>query len=175
MKSNISLSGRAWVFGDDIDTDVLAPGIYMKRPIEEMASHCLEAVAPQFATSVTPGDIVVAGENFGIGSSREQAAQALQVLGIAAIVARSFGGIFYRNAINFGLMCVTYRGSHNINTGDKLRVDGLAGRIDNLANQTSLACEKVPDHLMEIISAGGLVDYLEHRLAAQKDSARKTV
>jgi 3-isopropylmalate/(R)-2-methylmalate dehydratase small subunit len=95
--------GRAWVLGDDIDTDQLAPGPYMKSPIAELARHCLEAADPRFAAEVRPGDVVVAGRNFGIGSSREQAAKALLTLGVAAVVARSFGGIFRRNAINLGL------------------------------------------------------------------------
>jgi 3-isopropylmalate/(R)-2-methylmalate dehydratase small subunit len=88
------VSGRAFVFGDDIDTDVLAPGRYMKGPIGELAQHCLEAVAPGFAKQVRADDVVVAGRNFGMGSSREQAAQVLKVLGVSAVVAKSYGGIF---------------------------------------------------------------------------------
>ena len=103
--------GRAWRFGDDIDTDVLAPGIYMKKPIAELAQHCLEVVDPRFAKEVRPGDIVVAGRNFGMGSSREQAAQALIALGVAAVLAKSFAGIFYRNALNQGLLAAPATGS----------------------------------------------------------------
>ena len=102
-----AISGRAWILGDDIDTDVLAPGLYMKGPIAEMARHCLESVEPDFAAQVAEGDIIVAGANFGIGSSREQAAEVLTLLGVKAVVAKSFGGIFYRNALNFGLLAVT--------------------------------------------------------------------
>ena len=95
--------GRAWVLGDNIDTDVLAPGYALKLPPEELAQHCLEAVEPAFAKEVKAGDILVAGENFGMGSSREQAAISLKLLGISVILARSFARIFYRNAINIGL------------------------------------------------------------------------
>jgi 3-isopropylmalate/(R)-2-methylmalate dehydratase small subunit len=168
MSEGNILTGRAWVFGDDINTDILAPGIYMKAPIEEMATHCLEAIAPDFANAVGPGDIVVAGGNFGIGSSREQAAQVLKILGISSIVARSFGGIFYRNAINFGLLAVTYHELHDIKTGDIVTVDSSRGRIENLARQSSIGCDVVPTHLLAMISAGGLVPYLERKLKRQK-------
>ncbi len=163
-----TFSGRAWVFGDDIDTDVLAPGLYMKGPLEVMAQHCLEAVLPEFAGAVQAGDIVVAGENFGIGSSREQAAQVLKVLGISALIARSFGGIFYRNAINFGLLALTYQAPHDYQTGDRLRVDGSTGRLENLDRHSVIVCDIMPDHLMAMIYAGGLVPYLEAKLAGQK-------
>jgi 3-isopropylmalate/(R)-2-methylmalate dehydratase small subunit len=169
MNEGNILTGRAWVFGDDINTDILAPGIYMKAPIEEMATHCLEAIAPDFARSVELGDIVIAGENFGIGSSREQAAQVLRTLGISAIIARSFGGIFYRNAINFGLVAVTYDEPHDIKTGDLVTVDSSAGRFENMASQSSIGCDVVPTHLMAMISAGGLVPYLKRRLTMQED------
>ena len=94
---------RIWRFGDGIDTDAMAPGEYMKLPIEQIAEHCMEVVRPEFAAAVRPGDVVVAGANFGIGSSREQAPQALVALGVAGVVAASFAGLFYRNAINLGL------------------------------------------------------------------------
>ena len=94
---------RTWVLGDNVDTDVITPGRYMKFGIEEIAKHCLEPVLPSFAKQVKPGDIVVAGRNFGAGSSREQAPAALKHLGIAALVAESFAGLFYRNSLNLGL------------------------------------------------------------------------
>ena len=101
------LTGRAWKFGDDINTDLLAPGVYMKGSLKELASHCLESVDPLFAGSVKSNDFIVAGRNFGLGSSREQAALVLNYLGLAAVVALSFGGIFYRNAFNCGLPAIT--------------------------------------------------------------------
>ena len=116
-------SGKAFVFGNDIDTDMLAPGQYMAAPIGVLASHCLESIAPEFAKDVQPGDIIFAGENFGIGSSREQAAQALKHLGIAAVVARSFGGIFYRNAINLGLAVFETPNELPIETGESVSLE----------------------------------------------------
>jgi len=100
---------RAWVLGDNIDTDVLAPGRYMKLGIEEIAAHCLEAVLPSFSKEVKTGDFVIAGRNFGCGSSREQAPAALKHLGIAALIAESFAGLFYRNALNLGLPALVCR------------------------------------------------------------------
>ena len=156
-------TGRAWVLGDDIDTDVLAPGLYMKSPLAEMATHCLETVEPLFAATVRPGDVIVAGRNFGMGSSREQAAEALKHLGIAAVVARSFAGIFYRNALNLGLPAVTCDRASEINDGDRVTVDPEAGRIHDHTMDTVIPCEVIPDHLMVMIRDGGLVPHLEKR------------
>ncbi len=153
--------GRAWVFGDDIDTDVLAPGLYMKGPIETLAAHCLETVDPSFATSVQSGDIIIAGKNFGIGSSREQAAQVLKSLGIAAIAARSFGGIFYRNALNFGLTAVVSDDVSRVRSGEQVLVDAVSGTIKNLTTGTKHTCKPIPAHLMEMVNAGGLVAHLK--------------
>ena len=156
-------TGRAWVFGDNVDTDQLAPGIYIKRPIEELARHCLEGLAPDFAAAVSPGDIVVAGRNFGAGSSREQAAEALRHLGIKAIIAQSFGGIFYRNAINFGLMPMICAEASQIGDGDRLRIDAASGKVFNLTTEQNCQAEAMPEHLLRIINAGGLLPYLETR------------
>lgn len=164
--------GRAWVFGDNVDTDVLAPGKYMKSGIEEMARHCLEAVAPDFAGSVGPGDVVVGRRNFGTGSSREQAPQALKHLGVAALVAESFAGLFYRNALNLGLPAVVCADAARIRDGDRVRVDPEAGRIENLSTGETLACEPIPPHLMQMLTDGGLVPHLEKRLARQRESGR---
>jgi len=157
-------TGRAWVFGDNVDTDQLAPGIYIKRPIEELARHCLEGLAPDFAASASPGDIVVAGSNFGAGSSREQAAEALHYLGIRAIIAQSFGGIFYRNAINFGLLPLICADAPRIGDGDRLRIDAPSGEVLNLTREQNYQAEAMPGHLLQIINAGGLLPYLETRL-----------
>ncbi|MGE3987282.1 3-isopropylmalate dehydratase small subunit [Pseudorhodoplanes sp.] len=157
------MSGRAFVFGDDIDTDVLAPGRYMKGPIEGLAQHCLEAVDPDFARNVRPGDFVVAGRNFGMGSSREQAAQALKVLGVSAVVAKSFGGIFYRNALNLGLPVVVCAGSDAINPGDRLGIDLARGHVINETSGRTLQSEPLPAFLLEMLADGGLVAHLEKR------------
>jgi len=158
-----SLRGRAWVFGDNVDTDVLAPGIYMKGPLAELAQHCLEAVDPGFARNVARGDIVVAGENFGMGSSREQAAQALIELGVAALVARSFARIFYRNAINLGLPAVVCRGADAIKPGDAITLDPAAGTLA-VEGGAALSCEPIPEHLLAMIADGGLLPHLKKKL-----------
>lgn len=162
------MSGRAWIFGDDIDTDVLAPGPYLKGPIAVLAAHCLEAVDPDFARQVAPGDVVIAGANFGMGSSREQAAQALKELGVAAVIARSFAGIFYRNAFNLGLLALISTEVGDIAPGTRVAVDAEAGVLRDLTGDTAHACEPVPAHLMALVRDGGLVPHLERRLAAAR-------
>lgn len=161
--------GRAWVFGDDIDTDVLAPGAYMKGPVEELARHCLESVDPEFAPGVVAGDIVVAGQNFGLGSSREQAAQVLKMLGVEAVVAISFGGIFYRNALNLGLVAVVCPAIAAVKAGDILSVDARKGCIENHTQSESYDCEPLPEHLLSMLESGGLIAHLELRLAAKRN------
>jgi 3-isopropylmalate/(R)-2-methylmalate dehydratase small subunit len=155
--------GRAFVFGDNIDTDVLAPGIYMKKPIEEIAKHCLEAVDPTFAGAVKPGDVIVGGENFGLGSSREQAAGALRQLGLAAVVAKSFAGLFFRNCLNLGLAPVECAETDRIAAGDLLVVDPIAGTVENRTRNESYKAVPIPPHLVEMVCDGGLLPHLEKR------------
>jgi 3-isopropylmalate/(R)-2-methylmalate dehydratase small subunit len=152
------------VFGDNVDTDAIAPGRYMKFGIEEIAPHCFEAVLPHFGKSVQPGDIVVGGRNFGTGSSREQAPAALKHLGVAALVAESFAGLFYRNALNLGLPAVVCAQARRIRDNDAIRVDAEAGRIENLTTGETLACAAIPPHLMQMVRDGGLFAHLEKRL-----------
>jgi len=166
--------GRAFVLGDSINTDALAPGIYMKHPIATIASHCLESVDPTFASTVRPGDVVVAGKGFGIGSSREQAAEALKHLGVAAVLARSFGGIFYRNALNLGLPALTCDAVDRIGAGDLIRVDAATGTIDNKTRGTSLSAAPLPPFLLAMIADGGLVPHLEKRFADRRAAAGQT-
>ena len=166
------LTGRAWVFGDNIDTDVLAPGRYMKGPIEAAAPHCLESVDPDFAGRVAPGDFVIGGGNFGLGSSREQAAQVLRILGVAAVIAKSFGGIFYRNAFNLGLLAVICPETGRIAARDRLALDAEAGVLRNLESGERHACEPVPAHLLALIADGGLIPQLERRF--KSDSGKET-
>lgn len=156
--------GRAWVFGDDINTDLLAPAPYLRGPVEELARHCLESVDPDFAAAVRPGDVFVAGENLGIGSSREQAPEALKLLGIGAIVAKSYGRIFYRNALNLGLPTLICPDTQRLKSGARLRVDPVAGSVENLDTGETLACEPLPGHLMEMLRDGGLVPHLKKKL-----------
>ena len=155
---------RAWVFGNDVDTDVLAPGRYMKLGIEDIARHCFEAMDASFAISVKPGDVVVAGRNFGAGSSREQAVEALKHLGVAALVAESFAGLFYRNALNLGMPAVVCARAGRIRPGDSLKVEVYQGVIENLSSGESLACEPIPAHLVQMVRDGGLLAHLEKRL-----------
>jgi len=157
-------AGRVWRFGDNLNTDVLAPGQYMKFGIEEIARHCLEAVEPRFAKEVQAGDVVVAGRNCGAGSSREQAPQALKYLRVGALVAESFAGLFYRNALNLGLPALVCAEAKRIRADDRLRVDAESGTIENLTTGETLACEPIPSHLMQMIRDGGLLAHLEKRL-----------
>ena len=163
-----TLTGKAWVFGDKIDTDLLAPGYAMKKGPQGLAEHCLEAIDPEFATTVQPGDIVFGGEDFGIGSSREQAAISLKLLGVSAVVAKSFARIFYRNAINIGLPALTLEGGHEIATGDEVTVDLVTGMLMHPARSRSHEFTPLPSHLREMIAAGGLMAQLERDFAAQE-------
>lgn len=163
------MSGRVFLFGDDIDTDQLAPGQYMKGGIEMLSQHCLEPVRPDFAGSVRPGDIVVAGRNFGMGSSREQAAEALRHLGIAAVVARSFAGIFYRNAINLGLPALIAADIADISDGDAVEFDLEAGELRLKAKRKIVKLEPLPDNLKRMLADGGLVAHLKKRFAAERN------
>lgn len=158
------IAGRAWVFGDRIDTDLLAPGHAMRKPLEELAKHCLEAVRPEFARDIQRGDIVVAGEGFGIGSSREQAAQALRYLGVAAVLARSAARIFYRNAFNLGLPVMVLPEAGEIVDGARLEVDLAAGRVRDVASGREYRGEPVPAFLLELVADGGLIPHLHKRL-----------
>ncbi|HET7765674.1 MAG TPA: 3-isopropylmalate dehydratase [Burkholderiales bacterium] len=156
-------AGRVWRFGDDLNTEVLAPGRYMRFGIDEIAKHCLESVEPRFATEVRAGDVVVAGRNCGAGSSREQAPQALKHLGVAALLAPSFAGLFYRNALNLGLPALVCAEVQRLRAGDEVRVDAESGRIDNLTTGETIACEPIPAHLIQMIRDGGLLGHLEKR------------
>ena len=158
------VAGRAWVFGDAVDTDALAPGRYMKGGIEALAAHCLEALDPGFAAGVAPGDIVVAGRNFGLGSSREQAVLALRQLGVGAVVAESYARIFFRNAINLALPVLTCPDTRSIAPGDRLRLDPRSGALDNESRGQRLACDPLPAHLLALIADGGLLPHLKRRL-----------
>lgn len=161
--------GRLWLFEETINTDVLAPGFYMKSPIDELSKHCLEAIRPEFASNVRKGDVILAGENMGVGSSREQAAEVLKFLGVSCIIAKSFAGIFYRNAINLGLPVFTLPSEPSL---PKQFVDGSFVNFD--FNSTTLNLEQpslqvkldpLPKFLQELITDGGLVSHLEKRFS----------
>ena len=153
---------KVWHVGDDVDTDALAPGAYMQHGVEVIARHCLENILPEFAMQAGRGDIIIAGRNFGIGSSREQAAAALVHLGIAAVVAPSYGGLFFRNAFNLGLLLLTCPQS------DLLRNQELVAPVNiglalHFSSGLTVECEPVPDFLLRMVRAGGLMASLKER------------
>jgi len=151
---------RVWKLGADVDTDALAPGAYMKHGIDVIAQHCLEALRPDFAAAVRPGDVLVAGANFGIGSSREQAAGALVHLGVRAVIAPSFSGLFFRNAFNLGLLLLTCPDAEQLQEGDAVTlVPAGVQRTDGYV----LPCQPIPDFLMNMVHAGGLMNVLKQR------------
>jgi len=160
----MTTSPRIWRFGDAIDTDAMAPGQYMKDDLATLASHCLESVRPEFPQAVSPGDIVVAGSNFGLGSSREQAPQALRHLGVSLLVARSYAGLFFRNAINLGLAAVVCPDVDRLPDGVAVRVDHAAGLLE-LDGGERIAFQPMPDFLRAIVDAGGLMPHLQHTFA----------
>jgi 3-isopropylmalate/(R)-2-methylmalate dehydratase small subunit len=164
------MSGRVFLFGDNIDTDQMAPGRYMRGGIEMLAAHCLEGVRPDFAGTVQPGDIVVAGRNFGAGSSREQAAEALKHLGVAAVLAQSFAGIFYRNAINLGLPALVCPDISDLADGVAVSLDLEAGRLTLTETGETVALEPLPENLKPLLADGGLIPHLKKRFAT--DNAR---
>jgi 3-isopropylmalate/(R)-2-methylmalate dehydratase small subunit len=154
------LTGTAHVYGDNIDTDRIIPGKYTKTlDLSHLAAHVLEDLDPAFRTRVRPGDMLVAGENFGTGSSREQAPVAIKAAGISVVIARSFARIFYRNAINIGLPVVEVP-DHAIENGQQLQVDLTAGIVTNLASGQRFAATRMPQVMVDILAEGGLVPYL---------------
>ena len=154
---------RTWKLPADVDTDQLAPGATMKHGIEVTARHCLEAVRPEFALGVRAGDVIVAGAHFGIGSSREQAASVLVHLGLAAVIAPSYSGLFFRNAFNVGLLLLTAREADRIDDGEALSFDARAGVVTR-ADGSSLRCDPIPGFLLDMVDAGGLLPQLKRRL-----------
>ena len=163
-----TIEGRAWTYGANIDTDALAPiGSYSGTgDLSAGAGQCLRDLDPNFAKSVVEGDVFVATDNMGIGSSRETAPMFLRALGIRCVVAHSFARIFYRNCFNIGLPALVCAEAGQINMGDVLKIDPASGKITNETQDAVYQCQPIPDHLMEIIEAGGLMPYLEKRLKA---------
>ncbi|MBN1858399.1 3-isopropylmalate dehydratase small subunit [Candidatus Bipolaricaulota bacterium] len=154
--------GRVWKYGDDVNTDVIFPGKYTYQPMEpaEMAEHALEDLDPGFAGSVKPGDIIVAGKNFGCGSSREQAATCLKAAGVAAIVAPSFSRIFFRNAINSGLPVIELaQGTDKIETGDEVEINFEAGTLRHKDSEYRFPA--LPPEVLAILEDGGLIPHVK--------------
>ena len=162
----MKLSGRVWKYGDNVDTDAIIPARYLNMSLpEELARHCMEDVDAGFAEAVQSGDIIVGGENFGCGSSREHAPLAIKGAGVSCIVAKSFARIFYRNAINIGLPILTCPEAVAAAVqGDALAVDLEAGLITHSRTGETYRTAPFPPFIMRIIQAGGLVAYTRERL-----------
>ena len=153
----MTMTGQVIRYGDNVDTDVIIPARYLNTTDhQELAAHCMEDLDPSFVSRVKPGDIIVAGENFGCGSSREHAPVAIKASGIACVVAKSFARIFYRNAINIGLSIVEC--DADADDGDRLTVDFKQGRIENLTKGTGQVFSAFPPFLQTLLESGGLLD-----------------
>ncbi len=157
-----TVRGRVWKFGDDVNTDLIIPGKYKLSitDLDELSKHAMEGLVPNFAERFKRGDLIVAGENFGCGSSREQAPLVLRHIGVGAVIAKSFARIFYRNSINIGLPVVECREAEEIDDGDILEVDMERGVIKNLTKNTEYKVKPLPMELQEILRSGGLVNYV---------------
>ena len=170
MSKEFVFEGRAWLVGDDVDTDMIYHGSYLPlTDPHEMAKHALEYVPgmEDFTEKVQPGDILVAGKNFGCGSSREHAVITLQYNGVAAILAESFSRIFYRNAVNLGFPILEVPGiTEKVETGDELQVDANEGRIRNLTKDVEIEGSPLSGLEKQIMTAGGLFSYLKEELQA---------
>jgi 3-isopropylmalate/(R)-2-methylmalate dehydratase small subunit len=162
------ISHRVWRLGADIDTDVLAPGHAMKYGIEKIASYCLESVRPEFASQVRPGDVIVAGSNFGIGSSREQAAAVLVKLGVAAVIAPSFSGLYFRNAFNVGLLLLTCPEADRLQEAGQVALDTKNLAVISGAGER-LACDPIPEFLLDMVRSGGLMNQLRIRFGKEPE------
>lgn len=163
--------GRVWKYGDDVDTDVIVPARYLTTSVPaELAAHCMEDIDPLFAGGARPGDVIVAGKNFGCGSSREHAPIAIKASGVACVVAESFARIFYRNAINIGLPILECpEAAREAERGDRLSVDLATGTVRNETRGTDYAAAPFPPFMRAIMAAGGLVGYVNDRLAASAE------
>jgi 3-isopropylmalate/(R)-2-methylmalate dehydratase small subunit len=166
-----TLSGNVWCFGDNIDTDLIIAARYLNTSDpRELAKHVMEDADPNFLSKLQPGDIIVAGENFGCGSSREHAPIALKAAGVGAVVAKSFARIFYRNAFNTGLPIFELPNTEALNEGDKLVIAPDAGTIVNETTQQTYRFSPIPPFMQELLQAGGLMEYAKMELAASQRS-----
>jgi len=162
------IEGRVWRYGDDVNTDVIFPGKYTYQPLtpEEMATHALEDLDPSFAKEVKPGDVIVAGTNFGCGSSREQAATCLKAAGVAAVIAKSFSRIFFRNAINNGLPVIELKeGIDEIEKGDTVKIDFENGIVIHEGNEYHFPA--LPPEVLAILEDGGLIPHVRKELGRE--------
>ena len=156
------LKGRAFKFGDSISTDHITPGrlAHLRSNLPELAKHVLEDADPTFASRVKAGDFIVAGSNFGLGSSREHAPLVIKMVGVSAILAKSVARIFFRNAINLGLP-VLICNTDNIDDGDELEVELAAGTVNDITNGNQLTFSQIPEVMLHILDEGGLIPYIK--------------
>ena len=170
----MTVTGRVWKYGDNVDTDAIIPARYLNMSLaEELAQHCMEDIDAEFAAAAQSGDVIVAGENFGCGSSREHAPLALKGAGVSCVVAKSYARIFYRNAINIGLPILECSEAvDGTEAGDRLTIDFTEGTITNHRTGQSYRTGPFPSFIMRIIEAGGLVPYTRLRLRAETAEAR---
>lgn len=162
---NNTLSGKVFVFGDNIDTDLIIAARYLNTSNPtELAKHVMEDADPEFVKKISSGDIIVAGENFGCGSSREHAPVAIKYAGLSAVIAKSFARIFYRNAFNTGLVILEVKEADKIAEGDELEIDLAAGTVRNLTKNESYPFNAIPPFMMELLSAGGLMEYAKEEV-----------
>ena len=156
------LKGKVWRYGDNVDTDVIIPARYLNTSEpKELAMHCMEDIDPCFAGKVAVGDIMVAGRNFGCGSSREHAPVALRASGISCVIAASFARIFYRNAINIGLPLIELPQAEEFQAGDIVSIDVASGKVENLSSKKTYQAEPLPAFIQEIARAGGLINFVK--------------
>ena len=160
---NDKIKGNVFKFGDNINTDIISPPQYIELTVEEASVHAMEAVDSTFTKRFELSDIIVAGNNFGSGSSRETSPLALKYLGTGAIVAKYFARIFYRNSINIGLPLFECSETDKIDAGDVIEIDTSNGIIYNITKNEKYACSKIPPHIMQLIEEGGLVQRLKKR------------
>jgi len=158
--------GKAWVYKDNVDTDVIIPARYLNTSdAKELAKYCMEDIDKTFVEGVQDGDVMVAGENFGCGSSREHAPIALKASGISVVIAKTFARIFYRNAINIGLPILENKDlPDEIKKGDEIEVDLSAGTIKNITQNKKYSCSPFPDSIQNLIQEGGLINYTKKKL-----------
>ncbi|MCL4542298.1 MAG: 3-isopropylmalate dehydratase small subunit [Deltaproteobacteria bacterium] len=158
------LKGRVFKFGDNIDTDAIIPARYLNDSNDEnLKKHCMEDADPAFSSNVSKGDIIVAGNNFGCGSSREHAPRAIKASGVPAVIAKSFARIFYRNSFNIGLF-ILEADTNGMDNGDTLEVNTETGAIKNLTKNTLTNAKPIPGFMAELVSAGGLMEYARKRV-----------
>lgn len=156
---------KVWKFGDNIDTDVIIAARYLNTSDEKfLASHVMEDIDPNFVKKISVGDIIVAGENFGCGSSREHAPIAIKSAGICAVIAKSFARIFYRNSFNMGLLILECNETDEINEGDEIKIDVNQGTISNLTQNKTYKFQPIPPFMQELIKSGGLIEYAKTKI-----------